>query len=118
MNKVEKKYRFLRFVAWIFRMGAYLSLGIGFVLFFAVLFGGSFILHVLQGSAAYTSYAEIGRNVGAIAVLLGFLFNTFLLYGVGSLLSLLIDLEENTRRAASVLERMPDTSLPRKDEPL
>ena len=104
MKKIEKKYRSLRIIAWFFKLGAWISLISGFVLFFAILFGGKVILHLMQGNSPYLPYMELGQTTGAFFILGGFLLNTLLLYALSSSIHLFIDIEANTRKIATLLE--------------
>jgi hypothetical protein len=104
MGKTEKKYRSLRVIAWFFKLGAWISLISGFILFFAVLFGGKVFLHLMQGNSPYIRYMEFGQTAGAFLILAGFLLNTLILYAFSSTIQLFIDIEVNTRRTAQLLE--------------
>ncbi|GEM_PF-2028836 len=104
MKKLEKKYRSLRVIAWFFKLGAWISLALGFILFFAVLFGGKIILHLMQGNSPYMQYMEMGQTAGAFFILGVFLVNTLILYAISSTIHLFIDIEANTRQAARLLE--------------
>ncbi|MBW1659374.1 MAG: hypothetical protein JRJ48_02630 [Deltaproteobacteria bacterium] len=106
MGRIEKKYRSLRVIAWFFKLGAWISLIFGFVLFFAVLFGGKIILHLVPNSP-YTPYMELGQTAGAFFLLAGFLINTLILYALSSSIHLFIDIEANTRKTAQLLEASP-----------
>jgi len=113
VGRIEKKYRSLRVIAWFFKLGAWLSLIFGFVLFFAVLFGGKIILHLVPGNSPYTPYMELGQTAGAFLLLAGFLINTLILYALSSSIHLFIDIEANTRKTAQLLEdSKPATALP------
>ena len=107
MGRIEKKYRSLRVIAWFFKLGAWISLIFGFVLFFAVLFGGKIILHLVTGNSLYTPYMELGQTAGAFFLLAGFLINTLILYALSSSIHLFIDIEANTRKTAQLLEASP-----------
>ncbi len=108
--KLEKKYRSLRVVAWFFKLGAWISLVMGFILFFAVLFGGKVVLHLMQSNSPYMPYMEMGQTAGAFLILVGFLLNTLILYALSSTIHLFIDIEANTRRIARLLETQPQPS--------
>jgi len=103
MEKLEKRYRSLRIIAWLFKFGAWVSFVCGFVMFFAILFGGKVLFHFVEGSAAYMQYVEFGRTFGSVIVLGGFLLNALFLYAVSSSVYLFIDIESNTRRIALLL---------------
>ncbi len=110
MEKIDKKYRSLRMIAWLFKFGAWVSLVCGFVLFFAVLFGGKVLFHMMEGGG-YGQYMEFGRAFGSFFVLGGFLLNALFLYAISSTISLFIDLEANTRQIVRLLSRQtPSTS--------
>ncbi len=106
MEKFEKKYRSLRIIAWFFKFGAWISFVCGFVLFFAVLFGGKVLFHLMEGSGAYMQYMKFGRTFGSFIMLSGFLLNTLFLYAISSTIYLFIDIESNTRRIATILPRL------------
>ncbi len=110
MKEVEKRYRSLRIIAWLFKFGAWVSFVCGFVMFFAILFGGKILFHLVEGSAAYVQYVEFGRTFGSFIVLGGFLLNALFLYAVSSSIYLFIDIESNTRQIAQFLSKSPDGS--------
>jgi len=107
MEKLEKKYRSLRIIAWFFKFGAWISFVCGFVLFFAVLFGGKVLFHIIEANPAYIQYIDLGRTFGAFIMLAGFLLNALFLYAVSSTIYLFIDIEANTRKITTLLDRSP-----------
>ncbi len=112
MEKIEKKYRSLRMIAWFFKFGAWISFICGFVLFFAVLFGGKLLFHMVGGNGMSLQYVEAGRALGSLFVLGGFLLNALFFYAISSTIYLFIDLEANTRRIATLLARQQQASPP------
>lgn len=89
---MENKYKALRSLIWLFRILA------GLVFLSGVVYGG---INSLLGIIA----------LGAITAIL--------LYALGELLNLFVDIEENTRRTYLLLERLPRSTgakkLPLKD---
>ena len=106
----------MRIIAWLFKFGAWVSFVCGFVMFFAILFGGKVLFHLVEGSAAYVQYVEFGRTFGSIIVLGGFLLNALFLYALSSTIYLFIDIESNTRRMATILSDAPGE--PRNESPV
>jgi len=119
VGKAERKYRSLRVIAWLFKLGAWISLISGFILFFAVLFGGKIFLHLMQGNSPYLQYMEFGQTAGAFLILAGFLLNTLILYAFSSTIHLFIDIEANTRKTAQLLESTstPQTTSKKEETP-
>ena len=112
MERIEKKYRSLRVIAWFFKFGAWISFICGFVLFFAVLFGGKILFHVVEGNGMTLQYLEAGRVLGSLLVLGGFLLNALVFYAISSTIYLFIDLEANTRQIAALLAKQRQASPP------
>ncbi len=76
---MEKKYKALRILIWVYRLAA------GVIFLFGLVYGGVNQLY--------------GIIVGAVILALS-------IYGFGELITLLIDLEENTRASTKLLMRL------------
>ncbi|MEO8610758.1 MAG: hypothetical protein ABI690_22865 [Chloroflexota bacterium] len=92
---MKKKYQALRTISAIYRYGAMLLM-IGFVIFGAL---GSFGYDFRTGQQSFQIGIFLGILATGLVTCLG-------LFAFGQLIQLLIDLEENTRMSAQLLQRM------------
>jgi hypothetical protein len=91
---VPRKYPVLRVIALILKILAWVVLAAGFIGMIAILSTGSRLPADLQVLRPLTT-------AGAFGVPLVAILNFILLFGFGSILSLLVDIEEKTREIAS-----------------
>lgn len=92
---IERKYYSLRFLIWIFRL-------LGAVPMFAGIFA------ILAGSLAGVQSNKSGTAVAlALLVSLAPILVGLVLWAIGELLQVAIDIEENTRRTRDELELAP-----------
>jgi len=91
---VPRKYPVLRVIAMILKILAWVVLAAGFIGMIALLSAGSRLSADLQVLRPLTT-------AGAFGVPLFAILNFILLFGFGSILSLLVDIEEKTRAMAS-----------------
>ncbi len=113
---IETRFRSLRFIGMLLRLAAWLL----FVLGLLGVFTGAMITTVLGVSLvnafcwypACTPLGEPGSSLVLLAAVFVLIVVAFLaLLGLGDLLSLLVSIEENTRRTAFLL-RMPPVAPP------
>ena len=92
---VSRKYEFLRIIAQILKVLAWVVLGVG-------LLGGLIGLLALAGPMARNLNLPVAvPSLGSVGVLLLSVAWFVQLFAFGSILSLLIDIEENTRALAT-----------------
>jgi hypothetical protein len=91
---VPRKYPVLRVIALILKILAWVVLAAGFIGMIVLIVAGSSLPSELQAIRPVTTAGAFG--VPAIAIL-----NFVMLFGFGSILSLLVDIEQKTREMAS-----------------
>jgi hypothetical protein len=91
---VPRKYPVLRVIAMILKILAWVVLAAGFIGMIALMSAGSRLSADLQVLRPLTTAGAFGLPLIAI-------LNFILLFGFGSILSLLVDIEEKTRAMAS-----------------
>jgi len=115
--RMKKKYKPLLLISWFLKLGAWISLISGFIVFFAILFGGTAFIHMLQDPAPYKNFIAFGKFVTSFVVLAGFILNTLFLYAASNAIHLFIDIEMNTRKTAVFLEQQQNTRIIAREEP-
>lgn len=121
---MEKRYKVLRFVATLWKILAWITLGLGVLGSFGALLGG------ILGAAGPQFWRNLGLNpalfgsggvvVGIIGFLVGLIVTAFqfvVLYATGELFSVLIAIEENTRATQLHLQRLGQRSTPQPASP-
>jgi hypothetical protein len=113
---METRYRALRLIAVLYKIFGVVIIAIGLLMALGVLLVG-FLGGGLGGLAAGAADVAGGAMlVSVVSALMTFVLSFLAglaLYGGGELLNLLIDVEENTRRTADLLEHPPHPSFPR-----
>jgi len=115
--KMKRKYKPLLLISWFLKLGAWISLISGFIIFFAILFGGTAFIHMLQNPAPYKDFIAFGKFVTSFVVLAGFILNTLFLYAASNAIHLFIDIEMNTRKTAMLLEQQQNVQVTSREEP-
>ena len=111
---MKKRYKSLLFIAWLLKLGAWISLAVGFIVFFAIIFGGTAFIHLIQNPAPYMNFIVFGKFATSFAVLAGFIINSVFLYAMSNTIQLFVDIEANTRKTAILLEQQQNApSIPR-----
>ena len=114
---MKKKYKPLLFISWLLKLGAWMSLIAGFIVFFAILFGGTAFIHMLQNPAPYKDFVAFGKFITSFVVLAGFILNALFLYAMSNAVHLFIDIEMNTRKTATLLEQQQNVPVASRGEP-
>lgn len=106
---MEKRYRALRIIATIFRIFGVMVGVITILGSLLVLFSGD--SYIVFGGISREA-ATIGRVFMALASLVGGVLSAVVVYSVGELIYLFINIEENTRFTALMLRERPGVHVP------
>ncbi|MEA3346043.1 MAG: hypothetical protein U9Q78_07375 [Chloroflexota bacterium] len=102
---MEKRFKILRFVATLYKIFAWIALAVGIAGMLGTIIvgiiGGSIVRQMTHGNIG----GAIGGIVGGVSILVVAVLYFLLLYAIGEGVSLLLNIEENTRRTAHLLSQ-------------
>lgn len=119
---MAKKFKVLRIIATMWKVLAWIALSLGIIGAFGTLlasiFGGGFMGQMMrqygqQGGPWATGFGIVGGVITFVVMLITAAFYSLMLYAVGEMICLFLDIEENTRITAQWLSHLaPQTYVP------